>query len=364
VDEAAIVVHHAENAGCYGHTGSDDVAFDAALLAMTMPGTPVQVSWNRRDEFLWEPKGPAMAVRVSATVDGQGQILSWEQDAWGGGHTSRPRAGTEQIRFVGFQESIGSDDGISASDPVKDGGTGRNSRPPYGVANYRVEAHRLRYPGARTSSLRSLGAMMNVLAIESVMDELSATAGVDPIDFRLRRLPDARGADVIRRVRELAGDLPGEDSGRGWGVGYARYKDSSGYCAAIATVTADADIRLDEIFVCADVGRVIDIDGTVNQLEGGAIQAASWTTREQVSIVDGEVRSVDWASYPILSFSEVPNVTVRLLDRPAEPPLGAGEIAMGPVAAAIANAISMATGWRATHLPLTAERIAAEIVSA
>jgi CO/xanthine dehydrogenase Mo-binding subunit len=355
--EAKVRVWHAHSAGCYGHNGADDAAFDAAMLAQAVPDTPVQVVWSRNDEFRWEPFGPAMVVEVSAGLDSSGNVAQWRQTATGGGHSSRPGS-LGRPNLIGALESLGQDNLPASTDPAGDGGTGRNALPGYSIPDQEIRAHRLLWTPLRTSSLRSLGSMLNIFAIESMMDNLAREAGVDPLAYRLRHLDDHRARDVLSAAADLAGwSTRASASDSGWGIGYGRYKNYSGYCAAVATVQATSDIRVTHLYLAVDVGRVINPDGLANQIEGGAIQATSWTTREEVRHRGRTVTSIDWQSYPILRFSDVPEVSVRIVPRPEEPSLGAGEIAAGPVAAAIGNAVADAIGVRIPDLPLTGERI-------
>jgi CO/xanthine dehydrogenase Mo-binding subunit len=214
----------------------------------------------------------------------------------------------------------------------------------------------------RTSALRSLGAYANVFAIESFMDELAQAAGVDPTAFRLRHLKDPRARAVIEaaaRRAEWNRWKPAE--GRGHGIGFAKYKNLGAYCAAIAEVDVSHEVRVSRLVLAVDVGLVINPDGVINQIEGGAIQSTSWTLKEQVKLGAGGIASLGWEDYPILKFSEVPAVEVELIDRPDLPAVGAGEAAQGPTGAAIANAVAHALGLRVRELPLTSERIAAAI---
>jgi CO/xanthine dehydrogenase Mo-binding subunit len=355
--EERVRVWHAHSAGCYGHTGADDAAFDAAMLAQAVPDTPVQVVWSRNDEFRWEPLGPAMVVDVSAGLDNGGNVALWRQTATGGGHSSRPGA-LGRPNLIGALESSGYDNLPASTDPPGDGGTSRNALPGYSIPDTEIRASRLLWTPLRTSSLRSLGSMLNVFAIEAMMDDLAREAGFDPVEYRLRHLDDHRARDIVSAAADLAGwrsRTSASDSG--WGVGYGRYKNYSGYCAAVARVEAHSDIHVTNLYLAVDVGRVINPDGLTNQIEGGAIQATSWTTREEVRHRGRTIDSIDWQSYPILCFSDVPEVSVRIVPRPEEPSLGAGEIAAGPVAAAIGNAVADALGVRIPDLPLTGERI-------
>ena len=143
----------------------------------------------------------------------------------------------------------------------------------------------------------------------------------------------------------------------GLGLGYARYKNAGAYCAAVAEVEATESVRVRRIVVAVDVGHVVSMDGVRNQIEGGAVQAVSWTLKEQVRFGRDGITSLNWEDYPILRFSETPQVDVIVLDRPGHPVLGAGECAAGPVAGAIANGLFAAIGVRVRTLPLTAENV-------
>ncbi len=213
----------------------------------------------------------------------------------------------------------------------------------------------------RTSALRSLGAHLNVFAIESFLDELAQQTGADPVRLRLAHLRDERAADVLRTAAERGGLHEPRPDDVGRGIAYARYKNRGAYCAVVAEVEAVDRVAVRRLTVAVDVGRVVSLDGVVNQLEGGAIQSTSWTVLEQVRLGAGGVESTDWEAYPILRFSQVPRVEVHVLDRPDQPSLGSGEAAAGPVAAAIGNALADAIGVRVRDLPLTAERVAAAI---
>jgi CO/xanthine dehydrogenase Mo-binding subunit len=360
-----VVVRHVEGAGCYGHNAADDAAHDAVLLAREVPGRTVQVVWTREDELGWGPLGPAMVVEVEAGVDGSGRVQSWRHDVWSNGHASRPASpGWPPLlaaTLVGDAQPM-----IPASDPplANGGGSGRNAVPLYDLPSRLVRTHRLQTMPLRTSALRALGAHLNVYAIESVVDELAELTGADPIGYRLGMLSDERACDVLRAAAERAG-WPGTPSeGRGLGVGVARYKNRGAYCAVVAEVEAETRVRVRRLTVAVDVGLVVNPDGVVNQIEGGALQALSWTTKEQVRFDARTVTSRTWEDYPILTFSEAPPVDVVLLDRPELPSLGAGEASLGPTAAAIGNAVAAATGVRVRTLPMTPANILAAIDAA
>jgi nicotinate dehydrogenase subunit B len=360
VAEERVRVHHAQGAGCYGHNAADDVALDAVLLARAAPGRPVKVVLSRADEFLWEPYGPPMVADIEAGLDSAGAVRLWRHHVWGYGHQSRPG-------FAGHHGLLGgwlaTDSEIpAAADPPLSGGggTARNAAPIYDFPVQEVVAHRKLDMPIRTSSMRALGAMLNVFAIESMMDELALQAGADPIAFRLRHLTDERARSVLEALAAGTGwNRRRPVDGLGRGIGFARYKNNCAYCAAHAEVQAEDRVRVTRISLVVDAGLVVNPDGLVNQVEGGAVQAASWALLERVRFGPRGPASPDWESYPILRFSEVPEVAVTVIDQPGRPPLGVGECAQGPVAAAIANAVADAIGVRVRDLPLTPERVIA-----
>ena len=356
---AAITVHHVPGPGCYGHNGADDAAVDAAVLAHALPGPPIRVLWTREDEMRCSPFGAAMAVDVRAGVDAEGRICSWEHELWSNGHSLRPGRMPVPVFHAAPLLGKGFERQVAINVPVASGaGAERNSIPCYDFAQHRIVSHRLLAMPLRTSALRSLGAHCNVFAAESMMDEIAAELGVDPLDFRLRHVADPRSRAVLEQVARMSGwreRTPGE--GEALGLGFARYKNNGAWCAAVAQVEALREIRVRRVWLAVDVGRVVQEDGVRNQLEGGAIQTVSWCLKESVQFDRMRVTSDTWSSYPILRFSEVPAVEVALIDRPQEPSLGAGEPTHGPLAAAIANALAGAAGVRLRELPFTWDRV-------
>ena len=360
IDAERVMVHHVEGSGCYGHNPADDVAYDAALAARHLPGVPVQVTWSREDELSWSPMAPAMCVDISTTTDSSGQITSWRWDGYGNGHSSRPSTLPTPSLLAYASQTDGTAIPPSQDPPLAAGqGTGRNALPAYDIPDLRAVAHRLTTMPMRASAMRSLGAYTNVFAIESHIDDLARAHGIDPVEYRLRHLSDARSRRVIEVVAELAGwgDVAGENNGRG--IGFARYKNTGAWCAVIADVEAVDQVTVKHLWIAVDCGRVVNPDGVRNQIEGGAIQSASWTLMEQVTFAAGAVTSSDWESYPIMRFPSVPAVTTTIVSAPDEPWLGSGEAASGPTAAALGNALRHALGVRVRTLPLSAEHIVA-----
>lgn len=360
-DPDDVTVHHVEGAGCYGHNGADDAAYDAVLLARPVAPRPVHVVWDREDELGWAPLGPAMQVRLTATLTADGRLSSWEYDGWGGGHTSRPNTLASPSLLAYGHQAGGQPIPAAADPPLANGaGTGRNAVPAYRVPNLRVRTHRLTQPPLRTSAMRALGAHLNVFAMELFIDELARTAGTDPLEFRLAHLADPRARAVLELAAATGGwgtAVAGDSAGRG--LGFARYKNSGAWCAVVAEVEAQTEVRVRRLSIAVDVGLAVNPDGVRNQIEGGAIQAVSWTVKEQVRYDGRRVTSDVWERYPILRFSEVPAVDVEIVERPDEPWLGAGEASIGPAAAAIGNAVHAAVGISVRDLPLTAANMLA-----
>jgi CO/xanthine dehydrogenase Mo-binding subunit len=355
-----ITVEHMEGAGCYGHNGADDVALDAVLLAKGAGGRPVRLQWSREDEMTHAPFGAAMAVEIEADLDAQGEIVDWRHSIWGNGHVARPGRAALPALLAGTEIANPFPRTIATNPPqATGGGADRNSVPLYDFPSWTVECHRLLTMPIRTSALRTLGAQGNVFAIESFLDELAAERGEDAVAFRLRHLSDPRSREVIQSVARRANWKPQKRSGVGYGIGFARYKNTGAYCAVIAEVEGAEDIRVRRLTIAVDVGEAINPDGVINQIEGGAIQATSWVLKEQVRFDRERISSNSWSSYPILRFSEVPEVQVEVIARPELDPVGAGEAAHGPATAAIANAVFDCLGVRVRNLPITRDSLIA-----
>lgn len=351
----AVTVQHVPGAGCYGHNGADDVALDAALLARANPGRPVRVLWARADEFRAGPLSPAMRTGVRAWLGDDGRIGGMDVSVTSPPHSTRP-GGTEAPNLRSGVYMAASVPLEAPRDPAAGGGADRNGRPCYDVPALSVLKRSVTDTGYRPSALRGLGAQVNVAAIEAAMDELAGTAGADAFDFRLAHLSDPRARAVIEKVRELSGGLDGGGE-RTRGLGFARYKNVSGYCVVVAELEIGDDIRCTRLWAAADVGEVVDRTGTMKQVEGGMLQALSITLHEGVRFEGGEIATERWDDYPILRFEEVPDIDVAVIERSEKPPLGAGEIAAGPTTAAVLNAAARGLGVRPVEMPLTRETL-------
>jgi nicotinate dehydrogenase subunit B len=357
---------HTEGSGCYGHNGADDVAADAALAARAVPGRPVRLQWMREQEHGWEPLGSAMVVELEATL-ADGRIAGWRHDVWSNAHSTRPV--TAGGLLAGAEIDPPFPRQIPRPIPMPEGGGHRNGNPLYAITNAKGTYHFIEQAPVRVSALRSLGAHMNVFAIECFMDELAKAAGADPLAFRLAHMTDARAREVMLTAADRfgwAGRVKG-GGGRGCGFAFARYKNLAAYCAVAMEVAVDrdsGDIKIPRVVAAVDSGEAVNPDGIRNQIEGAILQSLSWTIHEAVAFDTTHRLSFDWSAYPILRFDALPaTVDVHLIDRPRTPFLGTGEAGQGPAAAALANAVADAVSLRIRDMPLAPEKVKAVLRS-
>jgi nicotinate dehydrogenase subunit B len=366
LDQVRVI--HMQGPGCYGHNGADDAALDAALLASALPGLPISLKWSRQDEHTWEPYGPAMVISMQASLDADGQVIAWNHDVWSYPHLGRPRPGNETSGLVAAWHL---EQPFLPHQPVPilapEVGSHRNATPIYDFPNRRIVKHFVTGSPLRVSSMRGLGAYANIFAIESFMDELAFTARIDPLEFRLRHLQDERARAVIIAAADKAGWHPGErlsGVGRGRGIAFAQYKNRQCYAAVVVELSLDLNtgqIHLERAVIAADAGQVVNPDGLSNQLEGGFLQAASWTLKEQVTFNEHGITSCDWDTYALIRFPEAPRIETILINHPNLPFLGSGEATQGPAPATIANAIFNAAGIRLREIPFTPEKVKAAL---
>ena len=284
----AITAQHLHGAGCYGHNGADDAALDAALVAMRMPDRWIRLQWRREEEFGFEPVGPAMLVTLHVDLDERGRPADWTTEIWSPTHVQRPGSGSGYLLAA---EALANPPPEVAADRSA-GGARRRRHAQRRAALRRAGAPHPASPGdappVRTSALRGLGALPNVYAIESLIDELAARAGEDPVAYRLSILSEPRARRLIELVAERAGWAARGPAGTGKGLGlaFARYKNRAAYAAVVAAVTVQETVKVDRVWCVADAGLVVNPDGARNQLEGGIVQAVSWTLKEQVKLDD------------------------------------------------------------------------------
>jgi CO/xanthine dehydrogenase Mo-binding subunit len=350
-----------EGAGCYGRNGHEDAAADAALLSRAV-GKPVRVQWMRADEHGWDPKGPPTLVDLRAGIDSSGEVIAWEGEFFM--PEQRP-ADKLIVPLLGASLA-----GLPDDNDLGTGGIAGNSNIPYKIPNIKTVAHRLRSTPLRPSWIRSPGRMQNTFANECLIDELAVLAKEDPIEFRLRHLDDGRGIEVIKRTAALAGwdnrtSPKMEQSGdvlTGRGFAYCKYEMIRTYVGAVAEVEvrrSTGDIRVKKVSIGHDCGQIINPDGLKNQIDGSTIQTVSRVLKEEVTFDRSSVTSLDWSSYPILTFPEIPEIVYDLIDRPAEPPWGGGEPSAAVIPSAISNAVFDAVGIRLRSVPFTPSKVIA-----
>lgn len=354
-------IHYLDGAGCYGRNGHEDATCDAAFVSKLI-GRPVRVQWSRADEHGWDPKGPPTLVEISGGLDARGNIVAWDSELW------VPKADiTEWPRTLAATLA-----GIPQKDAINPGNIHRNLDPSYPFPNQRAVAHRLESTPLRPSWIRTPGRMQNAYANDVFVDECAAAAGADPVEYRLRHLTDPRGIAVLRAAAHLAKWDPRpsprtDRSGpiaRGRGVAYVKYENTRTYVAGVAEVEVNRQtgaIRNTRFYVAHDCGLVINPDGVRAQIEGNIIQTVSRTLIEELKWDRSRVTSLDWASYPILTFPDVPEVVMELINRPHDPPWGVGEPAACLPPPAISNAIFDAIGVRLRSVPFTAPKVMAAI---
>jgi len=374
--DVQIDVIRMETSGCYGRNCADDVAADAALLSRAV-GQPVRVQLTRAQEHAWEPKGAAQLMQVKGGLNADGSVAAYDFE------TSYPSNGAPMLALL-LTRTI---EPVAQAFEMGD----RTARPPYDYPNLRVAVNDMA-PILRASWLRGVSALPNSFAHESYIDELATAAGVDPVEFRLRYLSEPRAAELVRSTAERAGwkahtqpgqqDITGSansaentsnpDVLHGQGVAYARYVHSKwpGFGAAWAAWVADVEVNrktgevhVRRVVVGHDAGTLINPAGVQHQIHGNVVQTTSRALLEQVQLTPQThtVASLEWGSYPILNFREVPVIEVVTMARPGEAPLGAGESASVPGTAAIANAIFDATGVRFRQPPFTPEVVRAAL---
>ena len=354
-------VIYLDGAGSYGPNGADDAAMEAALLSRAI-GRPVRVQWTRQEEHGLDPKGPAQLLQLRAAVDPDGQITAWETKAW----LPVATANLPHVPFVSLDAA-----GIAQTPGRSTGLIYQNIDPPYTVGSVNAVVHWLADAPLRTSAFRAPGKVANIFAVESFTDEIAALARQDPVEFRLQRLTSARAAEVLRRCAAKMGWQP-RPSPRpvdraaktltGRGIAFVHYKHEETIVAVgmdVAVERATGAVRVTRVACAQDCGLMINPGCVQAQLEGNILQTISRTLHEEVAFDAQRVTSVDWASYPILRFPEVPALEFDLIQRLDQPPLGVGEAASTPVPAALGNAIFDATGVRLRTVPFRAEHLKA-----
>jgi CO/xanthine dehydrogenase Mo-binding subunit len=362
MDESAVRVIYLDGAGCYGMNGHDDAACDAALLTRET-GRPVRVQWSREEEHGWDPKGPPQLLDLRASLDASGNIVAWESEAWLPVNTPRL---FNRAMLAFSAAGIPQEEGQSVAQVQG------NVYPPYDLPNLRATVHWLRATPLRPSNLRAPGKLGNVFGVEGFMDELAYAAKRDPLEFRLAHLKDAMGTRILRRTAEkmnwAARPSPNPNANGAVATGralvYVHYKhvdNRMGLGVEVAVERATGRVRVNKVVCVYEAGQMINPDAVKNQVEGNIMQAVSRTLHEETIFDAQGVTSVDWRSYPILTFPEAPVLDIELIGSPEDKPMGAGEAASAPVPGAIGNAVFDAIGIRMRKVPLTPARVRAAL---
>ncbi len=361
----AVHAIHVQGSGCYGQNGADDVSAEAALIAHALPNRPIRLQWMREQEFGWEPLGPAMVAELQAELDSSNRIVAWRHEVWSNPHNNRPvkagrvLVGTEVVPPFPVPEG--------KPIPMPEGDGDRNANPLYDLQSMHVLYHFLKDMPVRVSALRSLGAHLNVFAIECMFDELAKAGGLDPLALRLAHMADERATAVMEAAADRFGWTARKqgDGRRGCGMGFARYKNIGAYCAVMLEIEIEREtgaIAVRRAISAVDSGQPANPDGIRNQVEGGIVQSLSWATQERTLFGKVGRESFDWSRYPIMRFLDMPDaVEVLVMDRPGLPFLGTGECAHGPASAALANAVAHATGVRLRDMPLDPKTVKAAL---
>ncbi|MBI3210558.1 MAG: xanthine dehydrogenase family protein molybdopterin-binding subunit [Candidatus Solibacter usitatus] len=377
-----------EGSGCYGINGADTVCYDAALMSQAV-GKPVRVQYTRADEMTdGENIGPAFVVDLTAGVDDKGQIIAWDYESWALSKGGRPNATTPgniiTAALAGFPTPAIVP--AAANSPTTFGNNG-NAASSYGagvvgnnapggtgnVRSERVKTHTIQSMFF-TGPLRSPNRLQNTFANESFIDEIAAAVKVDPVQYRLRHLSDARLIDVLNAAAKAANwdtrvsPKPGNAKTgvvTGRGISCVLYEGDNGYCAIVAEVEVDQDsgvMNVKRLIASQDSGAISNPDGMRNQMEGGALQGMSRAMKEEVKWSGNRITSVDWVRFPVFKFGDaLPVVETVIVNRTDKLQMGAGECTITSVAAAIANALYDATGARLRQVPFTPARVLAAL---
>ncbi|NYT79154.1 xanthine dehydrogenase family protein molybdopterin-binding subunit [Alcaligenaceae bacterium] len=356
-----IRIIYLEGAGCYGRNGHEDASADAVVLSQAV-GRPVRVQWMRQDEHGWDPKSPPYVADLQAGLDDQGNVVAWDFVTW------LPNWGAKSevpLLARSLQEGLA---GVQNADNMMPGNMQSDAYPPYEFPNLLSTVQKVDTTPFRPSWLRGPGRMQNTFANECFMDELAAAAGADPVEFRLKYLKDQRGIACIKACTDKAGwdtrPSPREDIGsgvvKGRGFTYVFYDNKRTYVSAVCEVEVDLDsgkVHVTRFVISHDCGLIINPDGTKAQIEGCVVQTLSRTLMEEMKWDESHITSLDWGSYPIITFPEIPKIDIVLINRPDQPAWGAGEPACAVIPSSLSNAIFDATGGRVRTAPFTPERV-------
>ena len=359
IPKANIRLIYVDGAGCYGRNGHEDCSGDAALVSQLV-GAPVRMQWMRADEHGWDPKSPPTLVDMEGGLDAQGLPLAWRSEFF----IAQAKGTLEEFPLLAAVLS-----GVKRTGYYT-GNLQKNADVLYQFPNMKTEVHRLADTAFRTAHLRTPGRMQNTFANEAFFDEMAAAAGADPLQWRLTYLKEPRARAVLEDVARISKwqsrpsprkDQTGEVA-RGRGVAFVKYDNDRTFVALVAEVEVNrrsGKVRVLDVWCSHDCGQLINPDGARNQIEGGIVQTISRTLLEELQFDRTHITSLDWMSYPILRFPEVPRIHISLINRPEQTAWGAGEMAPTVVPAAVSNAVFDATGVRLRSVPFLPAKVKA-----
>jgi len=363
IPDADVRVIYIDGSGCYGRNGHEDAAADAALLAREV-GRPVRVQWMRADEHGWDPKGPPTLIDMQAALDASGDVTAWYSQFYG------PEGVAGRVKLVAADLAA-----MPHETVMSPGGIINGTAVPYTFPSVKTLAHRLVSTPLRPSWIRAPGRMQSAFANETFLDEIAVATHADPFELRLRYLAgDSRAVELLERLARFANwqkrsagkPAGGGTAATGRGMAFVKYENNRTYVGMVATieiVRATGVITAKHFAVVQDCGQIINPDGVKNQIEGNVVQTVSRTLIEQVHFDRSRVTSIDWQTYPILTFPDVPQIDIDLIDRPNEKPWGAGEPSSAIVSAAISNAVFDAIGVRLRSVPFSPQKTLAALKS-
>ena len=336
-----VIVHAVMSGGAFGRKDITDPGVEAARLAVGL-GKPVRVNWNRQEEFQMDWFRPAMRIELQTGLDGDGNIAGWKY----------------ALYSAAYYAPIGSKPMLAAAD------AGAHAAGIYGIPDIQTTFYQSQSPFP-VYFWRANGAPVNALARETALDELAQMAGMDPVTFREKLLGDQpRLAAVMHAVVQKAGWTPSVGQS-GQGIGLALDFADGTYVAEVARVAVDQSsgvVHVQHIDVAIDCGLVVNPANARAQAEGGVIaQGVSSTLKEQITFANGKVTNNSYGKYGPLHMDEAPSVDVIFVEDKTQPMQGMGEPAVGPVSAAISNAIYDAIGVRLRDLPLTPAKVQAAL---
>jgi isoquinoline 1-oxidoreductase subunit beta len=346
IAEDKITLHSTLLGGGFGRTSDDgDHAAYAVRLAKAVPGRPVKMIWTREDDFRNDKFRPVAVQRVEIGLDASHNIVGWRQRIVADSHFAR--VAPPLLKH------------LEGRDIVTAGG---------GDFRYGVPAHHVEYLqtdlGFEIGPWRGTASGYTKFAIETVIDEIAALKGVDPVAFRLSLLnAQPRAQKAIETAARMA-DWGKKRTGRGLGIGYSDALDS--YSVAIAEISVESDtgvVKVHKVWAAIDAGIALQPGNIVAQVEGGIVMAIGAALYERVDVKAGELQAANFDLYRVPRMADAPEIAVEVISTD-NPPTGVGETFLSPVAPAIANAVAQLTGKRLRHLPMTPDRVKSALQAA